>query len=141
MEILIQYENHSETYKAVKDALAIHKEFQNNELTYLEIEKLGGGWVAEEALSISLLCALHCPTNFEKGVLLSINHGGDSDSTGSITGNLLGLMLGTDSIPSRWKEKLLYRKIVEEVAADLYLCIHNSDCNEDWDWWEKYRGN
>lgn len=141
MDILIQYENHAETLQAVNAALAIHKEFKNKELTYLEIESLGGGWVAEEALAISMLCALHCPINFEKGVLLAINHGGDSDSTGSITGNLLGLMLGTDNIPSQWKEKLLYRDIVEEVATDLHVGSHNPDCNEDSDWWEKYPGN
>jgi ADP-ribosylglycohydrolase len=53
------------------------------------VEQLGGGWVAEEALATALFCALKA-TNFAEGVLLAVNHSGDSDSTGSLTGNLLG---------------------------------------------------
>jgi ADP-ribosylglycohydrolase len=32
--------------------------------------------------------------DFEKGILLAVNHTADGDSTGSITGNILGLKLG-----------------------------------------------
>jgi hypothetical protein len=32
--------------------------------------------------------------NFKDGVILAVNHDGDSDSTGSITGNLLGTAIG-----------------------------------------------
>lgn len=37
------------------------------------IATLGGGWVAEEALAISVYCALVAP-DFEQGVLLAVNH-------------------------------------------------------------------
>jgi ADP-ribosylglycohydrolase len=52
-------------------------------------------------------------------VLLAVNHSGDSDSTGAITGNLLGAMLGADAIPERWLEALELRDEVEEIADDL----------------------
>lgn len=49
------------------------------------VDSLGQGWIAEEALAISVYCALVAP-DFETGVLLAVNHGGDSDSTGAKEG-------------------------------------------------------
>ena len=46
------------------------------------VESLGGGWVAEEALAIAIYCAL-VAHDFADGVVLAVNHGGDSDSTGA----------------------------------------------------------
>jgi ADP-ribosyl-[dinitrogen reductase] hydrolase len=54
------------------------------------VERLGGGWIAEEALAICVYCSLVAKDDFAKGVLLAVNHSGDSDSTGSIAGNILG---------------------------------------------------
>jgi ADP-ribosyl-[dinitrogen reductase] hydrolase len=53
-------------------------------------------------------------------VLLSVNHSGDSDSTGSITGNILGALYGIDIIPSNWVANLELRELIEEVAGDLF---------------------
>lgn len=82
------------------------------------VERLGAGWVAEEALGISLFCALRAES-FEHGVRLAVNHGGDSDSTGSLTGQLLGTLWGADAIPSRWLGQLELRDIIDELARDL----------------------
>lgn len=82
------------------------------------IEGLGGGWVGEEALAIGVFCALKA-RDFASGVLLAVNHSGDSDSTGSITGNLLGAMLGEEVIPQHWLERLEARHIIETLADDL----------------------
>jgi len=64
---------------------------------------LGEGWVAEEALAMSLYCASLAVSSNSTSVLdalrLSVNHGGDSDSTGAITGNLVGVALGMDAVP------------------------------------------
>ena len=54
------------------------------------------------------------------GVLLAINHSGDSDSTGAITGNLLGLMLGEADIPGEWKQDLEGYEVVHQIASDLF---------------------
>ncbi len=84
-------------------------------------ESLGGGWVAEEALAIAVYCALASPHNFEQGVRLAVNHGGDSDSTGAIAGNLLGAALGVSAIPQRWLEPLELRSVIETLADDLLI--------------------
>ncbi len=83
-----------------------------------QVEKLGGGWIAEEALAISLYCVL-VATDFEQGVVLAVNHGGDSDSTGAIAGNLLGAALGLNAIPERWRSSLELVDVIEHVADDL----------------------
>ncbi len=82
------------------------------------IEELGAGWVAEEALAISVYCALMGDGDYRKGVLLAVNHSGDSDSTGAITGSLLGTSLGKDCIPTEWLDALELRAEIEQVAAD-----------------------
>ena len=67
---------------------------------------------------ISVYCAL-VAEDFRQGVMLAVNHDGDSDSTGSITGNLLGVAQGVDVIPAEWLEELELREVIEEVADDL----------------------
>jgi ADP-ribosylglycohydrolase len=99
------------------------------------IERLGGGWVGEEALAISLYCALVSQGDFALGVLLAVNHSGDSDSTGAITGNLLGLMLGARAIPEKWLAELELRAEIEAVAGDLFKQFEDTD-----DWWNRYPG-
>jgi ADP-ribosylglycohydrolase len=83
------------------------------------VQALGEGWVAEEALAISLYCALAAP-DLESALLLAVNHGGDSDSTGAITGNLLGAIHGERAIPRRWLEALELRAEIERVAEELH---------------------
>jgi ADP-ribosylglycohydrolase len=83
------------------------------------VECLSGGWIAEEALAIGLYCALVARA-FREGVLLAVNHGGGSDSIGSIAGNLLGLVHGKSGIPAEWLQQLELRDVVESVARALW---------------------
>ena len=76
--------------------------------------------MAEEALAISIYCALVAGDDFKKGVLLSVNHSGDSDSTGSITGNILGALYGFDILPKNWVINLELKELIEETAGDLF---------------------
>ena len=82
------------------------------------VESLGGAWVGEEALAIALYCAL-VASDVRSGLLLAVNHGGDSDSTGAITGNLLGATYGVDALPSDLLDGLELRDVIETVANDL----------------------
>ena len=115
MGVLRQYPDHEETERIVR--LACELATTSPDPTTLP-EALGGGWIAEEALAISLYAALVAP-DLESGVILAVNHGGDSDSTGAIAGNLLGAMYGLDAIPPRWLADLELREVIEDVADDL----------------------
>jgi len=99
------------------------------------IGRIGGGWVGEEALAIALYCALSAQDDFARGVLLAVNHSGDSDSTGAITGNLLSLMLGNNAIPARWLDGLELREDIEALANDLCIGFDESDV-----WRNRYPG-
>jgi ADP-ribosylglycohydrolase len=79
---------------------------------------LGQGWVAEEALAIATHCAITA-TNFRSGVLHAVNHGGDSDSTGAICGNLLGTSLGAENIDTNLMRELEGRDVITQIADDL----------------------
>ena len=83
------------------------------------VQRLGEGWVAEEALAIAVYCAL-VARDFGHGVLLAVNHGGDSDSTGAICGNLLGTMLGAQAIDDDLLGGLEGRAVITQVADDLF---------------------
>ena len=50
---------------------------------------------------------------------MAVNHLGDSDSTGAITGNILGAWLGATAIDKSWLEPLEPREIIETLADDL----------------------
>ena len=80
------------------------------------IHSLGEGWVAEETLAIAIYCALRYENNFEKALITSVNHRGDSDSTGAVTGNILGAYLGINAVPVKFKDKLELREILIKIA-------------------------
>lgn len=116
LERLASEKGHEETRDAVRSALEAADEGDPSPGI---VQSLGGGWVGEEALGIGLYCAL-VARDFEHGVLLAVNHSGDSDSTGAVAGNLLGLIRGEEDIPARWLERLELREAIAAVAEDLW---------------------
>lgn len=99
------------------------------------VESLGGGWVGEEALAIAVYCSLAGGGDFGRSVLLAVNHGGDSDSTGAITGNIIGALKGKESIPERWLKVLELRPEIEALAKDLFEGYRDGE-----EWWKRYPG-
>ena len=65
------------------------------------ILKLGEGWVGEEAWAIAIFCVVRHINSVEDAIITSVNHSGDSDSTGSITGNIMGAIYGYEHIKER----------------------------------------
>jgi len=112
VNILAEYPGHGEVMAAMHSALAT--DMYSDPFT-----QLGEGWVAEEALAIGVYCALNA-TSFTEGVLMAANHSGDSDSTASIAGALLGITHG-DEIPGEWLEELEMNEFIAAVGDSLYL--------------------
>src|SRR5256885_12103371 len=113
-EELRNHKSHAETLAAIEQAEAF-AEARPRERRALRL--MGKGFVAEEALAIGLYCALTA-RDFEDGIILAVNHSGDSDSTGSISGNLLGAASGVEAIPERWLSNLELRTTIEALAED-----------------------
>lgn len=104
------------------------------------IHRIGEGWVAEETLGIALYCSLKYQDDFSSGVIAAVNHNGDSDSTGAVTGNILGALVGYDKIEEKWKQNLELSDVILEIADDL---CHGCPMSEyghyrDPNWLSKY---
>ena len=84
------------------------------------IGHLGEGWTGEEALAIALYCTLKHFDSFEDAMIAAVNHGGDSDSTGAVTGNILGAAIGYETIPQYYKDDLEVHGLILHMAYDLY---------------------
>ena len=88
------------------------------------IESIGGGWTGHEALAIAIYSAVKHTNSFEEAIISSVNHSGDSDSTGAVCGNIIGCLLGRKAIPSRFTDTLELLDVIEEIAHDLWTgCI------------------
>lgn len=82
--------------------LASEKDFDDMEI----ISRLGDGWVAEETLAIALYCSLKYSNDLKKALRVAVFHDGDSDSTGSVTGQILGTLLGAKKLPQEEIKRL-----------------------------------
>jgi len=116
-EYLVGFDDSLETQHAVDLAVEL---YMSDEPVQRGIERIGQGWVAEEALGISLFCALNSPHDFATATLSAVNITGDSDTTGALTGALLGTMLGESSIPGSWLMVLERRSEISALAERLH---------------------
>lgn len=83
------------------------------------IRYIGQGWVAEETAAIAVYCALKHSQDFEAAMIAAVNHSGDSDSTGAVTGNILGAYLGYSAIPCKFIDNLELKDELIELAEIL----------------------
>lgn len=120
---LVTADRHEETSRLIDRALRGAGERPGS---WESLASLGEGWIAEEALAMSLYCAAsvhHTGKQSEEAIaaalVLAVNHDGDSDSTGSITGNILGTVAGESGLPSRWQTAIELRTVIQELAEDL----------------------
>ncbi|MEU9093111.1 ADP-ribosylglycohydrolase family protein [Streptomyces sp. NPDC048428] len=120
MDLLARHPGHEETAAALRGAVELAAQ---GAPSAEKVESLGAGWVAEEALAIAVYCALVLPEAGQAGdaLLLSVNHSGDSDSTGAVCGNLLGARHGDAHLPSSWLVLTEGRAVIAEMADDLSL--------------------
>ncbi len=130
---LVRYDGHAETLAKVEQAKRLAASAQDVEHS---IAELGAGWVGEEALAIAIYCALKFPDDWAQGVLAAVNHSGDSDSTGSICGAILGTRLGLRAIPGEWVRDVENAAYIMKVADDLYLGLQKGEDTP----WEAYPG-
>lgn len=57
--------------------------------------------------------------DFEEILVALVNRGGDADTIGAIAGGLLGIIVGPDGIPARWREPLQYGPRFTKAAERL----------------------
>ncbi len=116
------------------------------------IRILGEGWVADEAWAIALYSAIRHIDSVEEAIITSVNHDGDSDSTGSICGNIMGAIYGYDHIKERnifclegssLEDTLELSEIIialaDDLSTDCVVCKHDHiDTPEKRQWYDRY---
>ena len=115
------------------------------------IRRLGEGWTGEEAWAIALYCAVRHVDSVEDAIIAAVNHDGDSDSTGSVCGNIMGAIYGYEAIKRQRlfcpegkeiEQTLELSNIILALADDLYTCSGIGDLApgtpENRQWYERY---
>lgn len=116
--IVYRYLNGEFKVPVIREVIKEYSEYSN--IFSLKKEELRpSGYVVD-----SLLCSLWCFINtstFEDAVCEAVNLCGDADTIGAITGGLAGVYYGIESVPDRWKDKIL----VKEKLIEISNCISN----------------
>lgn len=68
----------------------------------------------------TVYCALKFGDDFRSGVIAAVNHSGDSDSTGSIAGAIMGAALGIDALPPEWITRVEDSDRIDRIARALH---------------------
>lgn len=130
---LVKHPGHEEQNDALDAALALARQ---GPPTPEKLESLGQGNVGETALSMSVYVAL-ATTDADSALLAAVNHSGDSDSTGSVCGNLVGAMYGEEALRGGWLDQLELRDVIVGLADDA-LTEFGPDAPDDDRWFARY---
>ena len=123
-DFLQEQENTEETLDALGKGIQLS---MHGAISRQDLESIGGGWIAEEALAIGVYAALSYPDKGQATDALSfaVSHGGDSDSTGSICGNILGALHGETWLPAELAFQVEGRGAMLELADDFIYAIRD----------------
>jgi ADP-ribosylglycohydrolase len=84
------------------------------------LDKLGQGWIAEEAVALALYCFLRTPDDYRATVTRAANSNGDSDSIACIAGAISGAWNGIQGVPPDWVQRIEKREYLFRTADRLW---------------------
>ena len=88
------------------------------EFKAIELKDIHSTEYVIDTLEASLWCIFNT-TNYKDAVLKAVNLGDDTDTVGTITGGLAGIIYGYDTIPPEWLEVLAKKDDIIELANKL----------------------
>lgn len=100
----------------MKNAVQVAKEGLTGDEAF---ERLGKGFVAEEALAIAMWASLMYPNDVRRALIAAVNHSGDSDSTGCVAGYIVGAANGAENVPKDWLEHLELKDVIEKQVKEM----------------------
>ena len=95
---------------------------------------------AAQVLAGAIYACLVSGTDFDRAMIVSVNHSGRSSAVGAITGAILGIRLGEEALPDFYIECLEPAEVLRELADDLHTGCPMERGNKlfDLDWDYKY---
>ncbi len=93
-----------------------------------------------EVLAGAIYASLACDGDFDRAMILAVNHSGRSAAVGAVTGAILGAKMGEGALPEFYMECLEPGDLLRELADDLYQGCTMEKGNKlyDLDWDRKY---
>ncbi len=110
--------NHITSISINPAEIALFDRLLKQKIHELKEEKIFSSGYVLYTLEASIWCLL-TTDNYKDAVLKAVNLGGDTDTTGAVTGGLAGLLYGIDSIPSHWVKQIARHDDIEELAERL----------------------
>ena len=113
---------------------------QNSDLPPVEVLEQLGCDDCGSVLAGAVYACLASGGDFDRGVILAVNHSGRSAAVGALTGAILGLISGEEALPDFYLEGLEPVELLRELADDLYTgCpMERGSKLFDLDWDYKY---
>ena len=105
------YRNH----KQFKSELAHYSRLEDKNFKELAEDEIKSGGYVVDCLEASIWCLLNT-NSYKEAVLMAINLGSDTDTTGAVTGGLAGIFYGYDSIPTEWLDLIAKKDWIEELC-------------------------
>ena len=99
--------------------ILLYNRLFNSDLSLTRVDEIQSSGYVVHTLEASIWCILKTD-NYKDAVLLAVNLGNDTDTTACVTGGLAGIIYGLDDIPKSWKETLLKRQDIEDLATRLF---------------------
>ena len=93
-----------------------------------------------EVLAGAVYASLACDGDFDRAMILAVNHSGRSAAVGAVTGAILGAKYGEKALPEFYMECLEPVELLKELADDLYhgCTMEKGSKLYDLDWDRKY---
>lgn len=113
-------------YNKETEELKIYSRLLSENFKNTKIDLIKSSGYIVDTLEASVWIVLNS-INYEQGVLKAVNLGGDTDTVGAVSGGLLGIYYGVDSINKNWIENILNRKYVDSIIENFLKNSNKKD--------------
>ncbi len=112
----------SEKQEFNKEEVALFDRILRNDIWRYEEKEIRSLGYVLDSLEASFWCFLNTDS-YDDSVLKAVNLGGDTDTTGAITGGLSGLYYGNSKIKSEWIDSVVKSYKIEVLSDKFYTSI------------------
>lgn len=113
------------SYSIDQNEISLFDRLLVNQITDLPEEEIKSSGYVLHTLEASIWCLL-TTDNYKAASLKAVNLGGDTDTTGAVTGGLAGLLYGFDTIPSSWINQIARKEDIVDLGErlDRYISLN-----------------
>lgn len=124
---LLEGKDKFESYNLIKlidysmfteESLEVYKRILKEDIEKYSIDEIKSSGYVVDTLEASFWILLNA-SNFKEAIIGAINLGNDTDTIAAITGSMVGILYGYNSIPQEWLDKLAKRDYIEDLCDKL----------------------